>query len=442
MCPQFDSERHHKAESLVNTGLFLFLALNSNNLKNAKGNKNGNKMILLPNNCYCSKLIVNPANWKRAGSSSLDKPWRITYRFYDTQYKNTKLWGRLISIKGMNHLKTIEERREATRELLDNELYMLKVDGYNPITKTFNGQTLEIDSGINPSTPFIEALKIAITKLEIAKKTREDLARSMDYFIESIEQLRYHQLQIGDVRRSHIRAVLDNQARVNDYSNDRYNKVRAYSVMVFKELMGQDAIDYNFVTGIPKRKTVKKIREVLTEEELIKVKAHLKENYYTFYRYMEIFFHSGARSSELMSIKKRDVSLRSQTFKITVKKGRSYAEELRAINNNALPFWEELLTGAKDADFLFSKNLEPGPDKIDEWQISTRWRKHVKKKLGIEADFYSLKHLHTTKLIEAYGAQLGASVNGHKSTKMNEEHYDILRKQRLLEQAKNIDLEL
>lgn len=55
---------------------------------------------------------------------------------------------------GMNRFKTLEERREATKQLIENELYQLKEKGYNPIT----GKFLMIrDNCVEPTTTFIDA---------------------------------------------------------------------------------------------------------------------------------------------------------------------------------------------------------------------------------------------------------------------------------------------
>jgi integrase len=51
---------------------------------------------------------------------------------------------------------------------------------------------------------------------------------------------------------------------------------------------------------------------------------------------MHIFFHSGARLTELMRLQVQDVDLRNQVFKLIVKKGRMSKEVLRLIKDIAL----------------------------------------------------------------------------------------------------------
>lgn len=399
-------------------------------------------MILLPHGCTCSKLNVFPKNWNTSTDSLLKKSWRITYYFRDPQRKDQFPYGKLVSIKGMNRLKTLEERRRAVKLLMEEEIYMLKVEGYNPITKKFNGPDINLDFEIDPDTPFVNAIEKAFNNITVSKTTRKDIGLIKKKFIKSIHLLKMDKLRIKDVRRKHARTVLEHQAINNGYSSNRFNKARAYMQIIFKELLISEAIEYNPIDNIPKKKVIKKIRKTLSIEELNTIKAHLFKNHYEFYRYMNIFFHSGCRNTELFHVKKHDVDLNNQQFKILVKKGKEFEEQLRAINNNVLHLWIEICKSAKKDDYIFSYNFSPGTTKIDAVQVSRKWKKHVKDKLKITADFYSLKHLHTTKVIDLYSRNLAAGINGHKDTEMNDRHYDTLHNRRVLERAKNIDISM
>ena len=58
------------------------------------------------------------------------------------------------------------------------------------------------------------------------------------------------------------------------------------------------------------------------------------------------------------------------------------------------------------------------------------WKRHIKKKLGIEADWYSLKHLHTTEIAAKLGAEAAAEHNAHTTTAMVNKVYDVGRAER------------
>ena len=137
---------------------------------------------------------------------------------------------------------------------------------------------------------------------------------------------------------------------------------------------------------------------------------------------MQIFFHSGARIKELLAVKVQEVDIKKQRFKVLIRKGRNSHEEWRVIKNIALPFWIELLEGAKENEYIFSIGLNPGEKQIIREQITRRWNMHVKKKLGITADFYSLKHLNLDEISGALDIEAAAMMAGHTSPVITMKH--------------------
>lgn len=400
-------------------------------------------MILLPHGCSCSQPAVTPSNWETGGKALLKKNWRIHYYFRDPEFKDDYPYGKPIPVKGMNRYKTLEERREATQILIDEILYMLKVEGYNPITKKKNGPEIELDFDIHPETTVCEAVEKARKKINGEDSTLSDLKTATKYFNISCRQLRYHPLRIGDLKRKHVYNILENQSNQNAYTNERYNKIRAYMHMVFKQLVKSDAIEHNIISNIEKKKETKKIKIGFTDDEIKIISIYLKENHFGFYRYIQIFFHSGSRSTELFRLKRKDIDMDNQRFKVMVKKTKTNEEQWRGINKNALKYWEQLYNAAGLNDYIFSYNFCPGETKIAARQVSDKWRKYVKMRLGIKKNFYKLKHLHTTKVISLYDdRKFAAGLNGHKSTDMNDKHYDTLHEHRIIEKAKKIDVTL
>ena len=74
-----------------------------------------------------------------------------------------------------------------------------------------------------------------------------------------------------------------------------------------------------------------------------------------------------------------------------------------------------------------------------------RWKRHVKDALGIRADLYSLKHLHTTEVIDILESQeqsdataQAAGHNSHNSETMVIKIYDVKRGKREHDKVKGI----
>ena len=159
---------------------------------------------------------------------------------------------------------------------------------------------------------------------------------------------------------------------------------------------------------------------------------------YPFGRFMQIFFHSGARESELMEIKTFNVDLQNQQFLVVVNKGRSSAEYKKPIKNIVLPLWAEIINKAKEGQYLFSKGLKPGDIPINANQ-GRRWRTHIKGKLHITADFYSLKHSNLDEISAELSIQDAAKMASHTSIRTTEAHYATNEAQSQMDRLKNMN---
>ena len=177
---------------------------------------------------------------------------------------------------------------------------------------------------------------------------------------------------------------------------------------------------------------------MLTDEQRVVVDSHLRSHYPTFWRFTQLFFHSGGRIRELLSLQAKDINLKQQEYVTLVKKGKYHRWVKRPIKDIVVSLWQELLEGAHPDYYVFSENLEPGSKKIRDEQITRRWNTHVKRKLGIHSDFYKLKHLNTTEVVDALSEEEAAKLNAHTSTAMVIGIYDVKNKDRKFSRIKQL----
>ncbi len=376
-------------------------------------------MIKLPNGCSMSAISVYPNNWDKP-KASIKKIWHIQYYFYDPAFKHDKRYkyGKRCIIKnGINRIKVLEERQDVVREMMETELYTLKEKGFNPITEKTLVPT-EIDYEISPSTPFIKSLYKALDKLSCQPSTLLDIKSVLKYIEKAAVQLKYDHIPVKEIKRKHIRLLLDHCGKIKPtWSSNQFNHYRKYLGVLYKQLVELEAVEYNPIRDISKQKTVKRIRKTLTIEERKKVNDYLHQKHYTFWRFVHIFFHSGARLTELLSVKKEEVDLKGQKYKCLIQKGKEYNEVWRTIKDVALPLWQEVMNEGNINQYLFSKNLCPGNNKIRREQVTRRWEMHVKKKLEINADLYSLKHSNTDETTDILSLLDASKMNSHTNTK-------------------------
>ena len=267
-------------------------------------------MLSLPNGCSCSNLSVFPKNWEK-GKPQLTPLWYITYRFYDPDRPKPKQ----IVIKGMNAYKTLRERRAATQALLDNEKDLLFNKGYNPfLRKTVHPVNQEGD--ISPDTPMIKAFEMALKRLSVVDRVRDDMTSVINGLARAARQIGIQHLEIDRVTRKHIKSMLEKCWNGGEnFGNSRYNAYRGYLMMLFKELVEQEAVQMNPVRDISKKPVIQKIKKTLSPQQRKQVDQHLAETFPDFRMFMHLFFHSGGRMPELIQLKPPMVDLARQVYR-------------------------------------------------------------------------------------------------------------------------------
>ena len=334
--------------------------------------------------CSYTELWVSPANWQKATKKDLDKDWYVQCIFFDPRYGKKYPKG-FPYRKKANKPQTIEERKALISFLLKNIPQQFN-NGYNPITKKYMNLR---DEGLYPDLLFIEAFKRALEIKSGTKSHLYNIKRAIERLEEASEALGMQYIKIKDLRRVDLKIMLDYLQLPDKY----YNKFVIYFSSLYRVLIEYECCESNITRDIYPKKTFKEPRLVLEKNELDRIKELLEKTHPEFYRYMMIFLYSGARNTELFRLQRKDVDLDKQEFVILLEKGGQYKRCTKVILTPALEYWKEVCGECQSPDdYLFALNFVPSK-KMGHTEIVTRfWKRHVKDKLGIEADFYALKH--------------------------------------------------
>lgn len=452
-------------------------------------------MISLQNGCSRSEFVITPSTWefdpaiaseklsqKTINSTVADllkKEWRLDYRYYDPTFKHTKLWGKQIVVKGMNKYKTLTERQEYVRSLIEELTSFLDHQFYNPLTKKF---VLPESAGIATDTSFAVALKEAHKLLKCAQGTKDDIERALVHMQAAITELRFTNIPVSEIkirecilllnkiremknrkkefdktclnaefkaRRIERTKYIDELKKLEkrNFGASSFNHYRSYMIMLFKEIIPLANLAGNPVKDIPKEKVIKRVKDVLTDKQRPLVNEYLRNNYYEYWRFLQVFFHSGARITEMLRVEPKHVDLANQRFKCLILKGAAYEEVWKVIKTIALPYWKDAMEDAAKLQangktiYLFSRNQKPGFEIINEEQIGRRWNERVmhKPSLGnVTATFYALKYLNTTETRTIAGTAAAAAQNSHKSEAMVVNIYDVQREERALQEQERL----
>lgn len=401
-------------------------------------------MIQLLNGCTRSKFSVSPQNWN-TGKASVQKPWRIHYRFYDP---STDVKVKQVSIQGMNQERTLRDRQSLVRALLEREAELIDTEGFNPITGKY--MTEAAAGEINELTHFIPALQGACKMLTVVHEMKQDIGYAIKAIKDAAGKLfdnklgrQYTDLRISQVKRKHLVYIFQQCGIDNPkFTANRQNKFRAYLLILFKRLVVIEAVDTNPAKDLPIEKHTQEKRKLLTTSERVIIDNNLKATDYYFWRYMRIFFRSGSRSSELLGLKNdSNVNLEEQEFTILVKKGKQYRHDTRTITNDTMEFWREVMDETPPGEYLFSTSFKPGPVMIGRDNVNKRWKKLVKTAMGIDKDFYSLKALNADKIDAEKGIQYAAAADGHMDINTTKKHYAVNNEKRMREELKGIKVD-
>ncbi|RFM30012.1 tyrosine-type recombinase/integrase [Deminuibacter soli] len=402
-------------------------------------------MLRLPNNCRAGKMSVFPKNWKTLKASTKSH-WYISYRFYDDNLKKNKQ----VVIKGMNVYSELPARQQITQEFLDDEIKRLQ-QGLNRITDKYVEPVLpadeipelepQLEEDLTEHTPFISALYFALPQVKCVRSTQIDIESVLKYVRISAMILGIADMPISQVKRKHIVKIFEKTKEMKlairrklqaespgntikeNWTANTFNYYRAHLSMVFKRLFKIEVIETNVVEGIDKEKAVEKIRETLSKEQRRIINGYLRECHPSFWRFLQVFFHSGARIKEVLNVRRCDVDLDRQRFKITVLKGQTYREEWCVIKDIILPLWEEAYNETADEQYLFSEGLIAGNHAIRREQITRRWRRHIKNRFNITADFYSLKASNLDEIAAEMDARAAQEAARHATLAVTKKHY-------------------
>jgi integrase len=368
----------------------------------------------------------------------MQKNWYIYYRFYDPRHSNKFPKGQLKIIKGMNRFDSREERQKMVRMLMESELNKLKQLGLNPIAQMRVSPIL-LETAIFPETPLMEALHKAYEKGNYAGSTKSDIKGVLHYIGQAARLLHLEHLTIGNFKTLHLLTLMEQCGRIKHrWTNNTYNVYLKYLSMLFSHILQYGAMEYNPARNLKKKKIIKSARKLLTNEECKQIDKYTRNFDIHLWRFIHIFFHSGGRTTEILRVQGEHVDLKNQRVKYLMLKGNQHEWVFRTIKDIVLPLWQEALRDCRPKDFVFSIGLRPGTSSIRPDQVCRRWRTHIKKKLGIDCDFYSLKHLNTDQTSAILGLNAAAAHNSHKSLRTTQV-YAVYEKNRMDEQIKKLN---
>lgn len=376
------------------------------------------------------KVSITPDNWESGGKETLSEQWVIRYRYYhhDGQVKN--VW-----ISDFNHgFDTLTERRKQLRDALAFEINRLENNGWNPILKEYAIPINRVAAAdeVSKFMTFVDALTFADTKIKVSAETRkQETDCLLKQIISEAKKQGIAGKQMHEVTRKNLKEIIE-KCSINKFtkkhSADKYNRLRKVLCYYYKELLDYEVTDSIIPASLNKEKqATKKVAAEISPEMQKKVSQYLKDHFYPFYLYLQVFYNSTPRSTEMMRLQVKDVDLKNQRIKFLIKKGNRYTEKYRVIPDIAVKWWRQILGNAPNDWYVFGKGLQPSETPIKAYQINKRWYRLISQNeafKGVGITFYQLKHLRLTDVADSIGIDEAAKL-GAENEKTVAKHYDM-----------------
>ena len=387
-------------------------------------------MKQLNGNCRYGKMTIYPPDYKSGRKSLLKKEWYIKYRFYDDNLKKSK---QVVIKGGVNTLEDVDQRKEEIEDIKKKEIDALENRGWNPIFGHSKIPYLDPENKVlNKFTPLIPALKEALKLLQVIPDTIEKEYKPILNAIEAAcKALGLDDTGVFDITLKNLYQIANEAAtktvkgeKTTEFSGQKFNRIKKVLRRLYSELLLLEVVPANLPMSMPRKKEdakKKKLPYTANEMELINMK--LKEESPELWLYVRIFFHSGARSTEMLRVKRKDVDFDRQIITYLVLKGKKYEYKDRPLLNIAVELWQKACQGATPDQYIFGEGLRPSDQPMTKNALKLRYSRFCKKH-KLPNTMYIFKHMHTTEMIKQIGITKTAGMNA-ESERMVREHYDL-----------------
>jgi integrase len=358
----------------------------------------------------------------------LNKSWYVYFRFGG---------NKLVYKKGINYIKSYKKRLSEANALAKALHEKLK-SGWNPLIPD------EFDT--SSSMNLIQALEFALEKKKdsLACKTYLGYSGSIGFVKTAIKALSLNYLPIAEVKRVHVKTILEKIKTQRKASNNSYNKYLDHFRAVLSELIQWDIIQFNPANNI-KNLPVAESRANIppTPQEQILIKNELQKNHIPFWNFIATIFHTGIRPAEILKIELGMINLENSEIILPPEITKTNKERIVPVNQFLKLIYESMNFEKLPKEyFLFGSFREPGkgnvggkldfipgPTKIKRDTATKRWETVIKKGLGLKhINMYSEKHAGANAKILA-GMDLDAlrELYGHTSKLMTTKYATVVK---------------
>ena len=334
--------------------------------------------------------------------------WYVHFRYEGKQFRY-KL--------NYNKIEDLKERQMSFESLCRVILEDLK-KGWNPNIKGISAPKKDFT--------LTEALKFALEKKKpnISPKTYSGYNGSVNFLETAINKIGLSNINIVDVKRVHVKLIMEKAKELNTWSNKAHNKHLNHFKAVLSELLQWDIIENSPAFKVDNLKvSAPDANRPASKDDMQRIRTELETNHRNFYIFCITIFFTGIRPEEILKIKLSMVNLKDSEIVLPPEITKTNKKRIVPISPFLLPYYESLNFEKLPKDYyLFGSFREagkgnlgkfedfiPAPTHLNRDTATRRWEAVVKIKLGIDMNMYAMKKAGANALILA-----GVSINAIK----------------------------
>lgn len=304
----------------------------------------------------------------------------------------------------LNFIKKITERRKYAKDYMNRLSEKLSI-GWNPWIEQESGNAYMLFSDV------IDKYRTFMTKMLKDGRYRQETLKSYSSYLHNMElfneQKKVPITYIYQFDKDFCVMLLDEVYITRDntaFTRDNY--------LGFLKSFSTFCLNHNYLTKNPTegisslgRKGKKKIRGVLTEDQLKNVRDYLKENNPHFLLASYILYYCFIRPAEMTKLKLSNISLARQTIFVQDTISKNKKDGTITLPTKVIHLMLDLKIFDYPNDYyLFSDGMKPGKTERSEKMFRDWWANHVRKdlKLSDKHKFYSLKDTGITNMLRNY----------------------------------------
>ena len=357
----------------------------------------------------------------------LSKPWFVYFRYNKVLFRFKY---------GINYITDLK-KREKEANLLRDALHQKLKEGWDPtLPEVIQEQT---------NLSFSEALDFAMEKKSpnLGSKTISGYNGTVRFMKAAIEKLDFGNLPITDVKRIHIKLLVEKVKEQRKWSNNAYNKHLNHLKAILSELIQWDLIESNPAHNIKNLPVSESdANQPASVDDIEKIKKELESKHFDFWVFCLTIFHTGIRPEEITKMTLEMVDLRNNEIILPAEITKTKRKRIVPINQHLKSYYKKMEFEKLPKEYyLFGsfreagkgnigkyKDFIPGPTKINRDTATKRWEKIVKKGLGIDMNLYAMKHLGADRKILA-GLEIDSlrELYGHTSKLMTEKYARVIK---------------